>query len=245
MDKEWYKSWFDSPFYYILYKDRNEQEAKEFIDRLLAFLSPEKDARMLDLACGRGRYSRYLASKGFQVVGLDLSLSSIAFAREFETENLTFYRHDMRQPFRTNYFNFVFNFFTSFGYFDAEREHLRTIKNVANGLKPGGIFVLDFFNSDKVLSQLPADYSKKVDDYDFEIRKEFADGHIFKTISFFDAGRKFTFTEKVRAFSFADFGRLFEAAGLEMMHHFGDYFLNPYNHEQSDRLILIGKKVIE
>lgn len=242
MKPEWYKEWFDSPYYHILYKDRDEQEAKRFIDQLLSFLKPAANVSMLDLACGKGRYSRHLAAKGFEVVGIDLSPKSIEFARRFETDKLSFFTHDMRQPFRTNYFDYIFNFFTSFGYFNNEKDHLRTIKNVGFGLKENGTFVLDFFNSGKVVSALPKQEAKTVDGIEFEISKSYSSGHIFKEIRFHAAGKDYHFSEKVRAFQLADFQKMFSEAGLTLVEYFGDYHLHPFDEKYSDRLILITQK---
>jgi hypothetical protein len=50
---EWFKNWFDSPYYHLLYSNRDAIEAQKFIDQLLDFLQPSANARMLDLACGR------------------------------------------------------------------------------------------------------------------------------------------------------------------------------------------------
>ena len=116
--KEWFAEWFDSPYYHVLYRDHNEQEAHDFLDRIIKNITPQyldrratSEVRMLDLACGKGRHSRYLAAQGFDVVGLDLSENSIAFAKQFEQPNLTFFQHDMRKPFRINYFDYIFNVF--------------------------------------------------------------------------------------------------------------------------------------
>ena len=122
MRKEWFANWFDSPYYHILYQKHNEQDAKKFLDILLAHLTPQyREAEkvhlsVLDLACGKGRHSRYMASKGFDVTGIDLAHKSIKYASQFEKENLTFFEHDMRKPFRINYFDFILNIFTSFGF---------------------------------------------------------------------------------------------------------------------------------
>ena len=70
--KNWFREWFDSPYYHLLYTNRNDEEAARFIDALLAFLKPSPGSRMLDVASGRGRHSRYLESKGFDVTGIDL-----------------------------------------------------------------------------------------------------------------------------------------------------------------------------
>src|SRR5690349_12319012 len=114
-EQAWFKSWFDSRFYHHLYANRDEQEARDFIDSLLQWLKPLPDARILDLGCGRGRHSKYLASHGFDVTGIDLAASSIDVAKMHQRDNLRFYRQDMRLPFGKTTFNFVFSFFTSFG----------------------------------------------------------------------------------------------------------------------------------
>ena len=43
-NKEWFEDWFDSPYYHILYKNRDENEAKNFISNLIDFLKPSKNS---------------------------------------------------------------------------------------------------------------------------------------------------------------------------------------------------------
>jgi 2-polyprenyl-3-methyl-5-hydroxy-6-metoxy-1,4-benzoquinol methylase len=81
---EWYLQWFNSPYYFKLYGKRNRKEAREFLDRLFNLLKPQEGAKVLDLACGRGRHSRYLAEKRFIVTGIDTSENSIAHSKQFE-----------------------------------------------------------------------------------------------------------------------------------------------------------------
>ena len=56
--KQWYASWFDTPYYHILYKDRDYKEAQQFMDTLTQYLNLPEQASVLDLACGKGRHSR-------------------------------------------------------------------------------------------------------------------------------------------------------------------------------------------
>src|ERR1700720_4098584 len=98
---DWFREWFDSPYYHQLYFERDEKEASAFINRLLSALHPPPDSRILDLACGRGRHSLIFAGKGVDVTGIALSARSIAYARQFEKDNLHFYQHDMRQTLCT------------------------------------------------------------------------------------------------------------------------------------------------
>ena len=240
---EWFEDWFDSPYYHTLYKYRDDDEAEGFIDRLIDKLKLPLQAKILDLACGKGRYSRHLAQKGFEVTGIDLSPKSIAFARQFEKDNLSFYTHDMRSLFRTNYFDLIVNFFTSFGYFDKEEEDIKVLKNVHSGLKPNGLFILDFFNSQYVIDRLIGSDQKDIDGISFHIKKQLNHKHVIKSITFEDKGQRWLFQEKVRLFRHADFERMFAQSKLEIVESFGNYALEPYHEYNSPRLILIAKAI--
>ena len=243
MKREWFAEWFDSPYYHTLYKNRDENEARRVLDNLLRALDLPAEARILDLACVKGRHARYLAEQGFDVTGLDISASSITFARQFEHEKLHFYQHDMRLPFRVNYFDAVVNFFTSFGYFQHDRDHVRTLKNVCRNLRPGGLFLLDYFNAEWVKSTLVRREAKTVDGIPFEIRRTVRGGHVYKTIDFVTGGRHFAFRERVRLFTLNDFNALFEQAGFQIRNTFGSYALEAFDAGQSRRLIIIGQKI--
>lgn len=242
MKKEWFAEWFDSPYYHTLYKNRDDNEAQKTLDNLLHALDLPASARILDLACGKGRHSRYLASKGFDLTGLDISDSSITFARQFENEHLAFYQHDMRLPFRINYFDAVMNMFTSFGYFETDRDHLLALKNVQRGMKPGGLLLLDYFNSQWVREHIVRAEVKTVDNIEFHMKKSIRGGHVFKTVEFVAGERLFHFRERVRLFTLAEFQSLFSAAGLELRHIYGSYDLSVFDVNTSKRLILIAQK---
>ena len=153
-DTSWFASWFDSPYYHVLYKDRDDSEAADFMDRLTQYLHLHPSSKILDLACGKGRHSRYLSSLGYDVTGVDLSTQSITYAKKFEKENLKFAVHDMCLPYKNAAFNTVFNLFTSFGYFDNEEDNLRTIKAIKANLSSNGLAVIDFLNVCYVASNL-------------------------------------------------------------------------------------------
>jgi len=114
-ENPWFKDWFNSPYYHQLYQHRDDSEAMQFVKKMISFLHPNPNSRMLDVACGKGRHSKALADMGFDVTGIDLSSESIAEAKKSEADNLHFYEHEMRLPFWINYFEFAFNLFTSFG----------------------------------------------------------------------------------------------------------------------------------
>lgn len=242
MPKKWFQNWFSSPYYHILYHQRNDEEAEYFIDNLCAFLKPKPEAKILDIACGRGRHSVYLNKKGYDVTGIDLSNANIKFAQQFEKENLQFFIHDMRHTFYINYFDIAFNLFTSFGYFETEKDHLKALRAFNKSLKKSGILVLDYFNSEKIIRLLASHEVKHVDGIDFRITKKVENGKIIKNISFEHKNKEFSFNEEVKSFSKKDFEEMFAKSGFKILNQFGDYSLNPFDEVKSDRLIFICQK---
>jgi SAM-dependent methyltransferase len=239
---DWFEQWFNSPYYYVLYKERDSAEAHSFLDALIEFLKPAPGASILDVACGKGRHSVYLNKLGYDVTGFDLSHESIAYDKQFENERLSFYIHDMREISWVNCFDYVFNLFTSFGYFDREHDNVKTIKANSAALKQGGILVLDFMNAEKVIKHLPFNETKTINGISFNIKKYIEDDYIVKEITFTDKGKRFHFYERLQIFHLSDFEKYFEDCHLSIQHVFGDYKLSDFNLQQSDRLILIAKK---
>jgi SAM-dependent methyltransferase len=239
--ESWFEVWFDSPYYHILYSHRDDEEAVFFLNNLLQFLNPEKASKMLDLACGRGRHALFLHAQGYSVTGVDLSPSNIQFAQALAEDGLEFMVHDMRNLLISNYFDYVFNLFTSFGYFDHPHEHSKTVVNMATSLKKGGKVVLDFLNIHAI--GLTNEVQKKsYEGYTFHITKHIEGNTIVKTIVVEREGDSHTYQERVALLGKADFEILFEQAGLHIEQFFGNYALEPFDESTSDRLILVGCK---
>jgi len=239
---EWFGEWFGSPYYHILYKDRDQNEAKLFLDNLIQYLNLKRDDQILDLACGRGRHAIYLNNKGLNVTGIDISRENIEEVQKHQNERLKFYIHDMRFTFKRDAFNYILNFFTSFGYFDTKEENESVVNAAAVGLVKGGKFLIDFLNPYTVVHELAPEEIKEINGIQFHITKKIDDGFIIKDIKFADQGRNFHFYEKVKAIRRMEFLEYFENTGLEVVEIFGDYHLNPYVAEKSERMIFLLQK---
>jgi len=241
----WFEKWFDSSFYHKLYANRDEKEAAGFINELLNELHPAPYSRMLDLGCGNGRHSKRLAAKGFDVTGIDLAASSIRDAKKYENTTLRFYRQDMRMPFGKNAFDYVFNFFTSFGYFNNPDDDNKVVRNISTALKPGGLLVMDYINAAYAERRLTATEEKEIDGIIYHINRWADEKYIFKKISIEEElfGQPLEYTEQVRKFSLHDFKKLFKNNGLRLINVFGDYQLNSYDSETSPRIVMIAKKI--
>ncbi len=238
----WYNKWFGTQYYDLLYNQRNDQEAQEFLEHLVRYLQPLINSRFLDLACGKGRHSVYLNSLGFDVTGIDLSETNISYCKKFENEKLHFHVHDMRRVFCTNVFDFVLNLFTSIGYFEHSYHNQLTINSAATALKPGGRLVIDFLNAYKAVNDLKPYQKIKIDKIEFEITKKHEDGFILKTIRVIDDNTEKFFYEKVQALTLDDFNVYIEKAGLKTISCFGNYQLKSFDKMNSERLIIIAEK---
>jgi SAM-dependent methyltransferase len=240
---EWFASWFDSVHYHKLYGYRDDTEAARFLDELIARLRPGRKARVLDLGCGAGRHSKYLASRGLRVAGMDLAAGSIREAKKSEQPGLRFLRHDMRVPFGRDAFDYVFNFFTSFGYFEEPGEHLAVVRNMATSLRQGGRVVLDYLNVSYAETRLTSEEVKEIDGVIYRLTRWADARSFFKRIVVEDgAGTPLEYVERVARFTLQDFERMFALHGLGIEEVHGDYRLSSYDTLTSPRMILVARK---
>ena len=239
---EWFADWFDSEYYPVLYKNRDDQEAFDFISTLLQHLKLPSGSKVLDLACGRGRHSRYLHQSGFEVYGFDLSGESIKDARKQAPKGLRFFEHDMRVPFPVRELDAIFNLFTSFGYFDNEAQNISVLHNIYDSLQPQGVFVLDYLNAHWVQQHLVAHETKLIDGISFTLNRRIENKQIIKEISIRDGEKQSAFAEKVSAIFLHDFERLLHETGFTIKQVWGNYQGQNFDQESSKRVILICQR---
>jgi len=239
----WFERWFDSHHYHSLYTHRDGREASRFVDAMVRRLRPPLGSTMLDLGCGVGRHARFLASKGFDVTGLDLSPRSIRKSRKLGRPGLRFEQGDMRVPFGENRFDYIVNLFTSFGYFEGLGEHLVVMRNVADALKPGGRLVLDYLNACLAERKLVPHEEKTLDGRRYRITRWTDEGHFFKKIVVGSPrSTSVEYVERVAKLTLKEFGLLFGLHELRIEEVFGDYAFGPYRQATSPRLIVVARK---
>ena len=239
---KWFESWFDTEFYHLLYNNRDEAEAEGFVKNLCIFLKLHPGAALADVACGKGRHCRVLASLGHHVLGMDISQASIDYANSLSGTKEQYAVHDMRKPFPAVQLDAAFNLFTSFGYFETEEEDLSALQNVLLSLKPGGVFVQDYLNPAYTLSNLKTEETVFRGDVKFEIHRYEQNGCVKKDIRVTQGAEISLFQESVKLYSAADFHRLHTNAGFRVINTFGDYSLNPFDEKTSPRIILVSEK---
>lgn len=244
IQNEWFEDWFDSPYYHLLYKNRSEEEANQFVEKCVEVLATKPNETLLDLACGKGRHSVAFAAHGLDVTGVDLSRESIEYALQSETAFLHFYVHDMRNIFRTNYYDYVCNLFTSFGYFKNQNEHVSAAKSIIAALKPQGKFLIDFVNKNHAIDNIALNKQETIvkGDVTFRIERKFMNNKFIKDISIADGDKQLHFQESVNCFTMMQLTDLFANFGLKLLATYGNYQLDSYNEQHSPRMILIFQK---
>jgi 2-polyprenyl-3-methyl-5-hydroxy-6-metoxy-1,4-benzoquinol methylase len=231
--KDWFEIWFDSPYYPLLYKHRDESEANGFIQAVANWVNLPKGSACLDIACGRGRHSVSLHQLGFDVLGIDLSVQSIEEAKKMEQDGLRFEVRDMRTPFPKPGFHLALNIFTSFGYFEHSSDHQAAMNAFASALLPGGILIMDYLSPKSVNvadNKVAAPVQEIVaEEVRFQIRKYIEGDYVRKDIEVRHDGKVHQFFEKVRLFEVEDLQELGRSCGLFPADVRGDYDLSPWS----------------
>lgn len=237
----WYKEWFGEE-YLELYSHRDESEAEEHIGFVERHLTGARPRAVLDLACGAGRHTAALRRRGYRTLGVDLSLTLLARMR---TQGLPRVAGDMRRlPFAAGSFDWVLNFFTSFGYFESERENFMVLEEVVRILTPGGWLLIDLMNPGPALANLKPRDGQELDGRRTEIERWYDAGRqrMNKRIMVSSPGEPpRAFLESVRLYQPEEVTVGLRWAGLEVAGLFGNFQGDPYERD-SERLILLCTK---
>lgn len=246
---DWFEEWFDSPLYEKLYANRDEEEAARLVELLEETLSLNECSTILDLGCGRGRHSINLHKKGYQVTGIDLSEQAIATARQkaktFDYD-IEFKVRDMRDPLPET-FDAIVNLFTTFGYFKSEEENAAVFDSVNQMLKPGGVFVFDYLNANKVRENFIPSEEGEFQGIHYEIRRYIKDNAIHKEIHF--SGNKIggekKYTERVKLYDLSWFKQELADRNLFVDNVYGEYDGSDFEPETSSRLMILSHSPAE
>jgi SAM-dependent methyltransferase len=139
-------------------------------------------------------------------------------------------------------YEWVCNFFTSFGYFDLKSDNQAAFNSLSAALKPGGVFLMDFFNPTYVLNHLVSQETVIKQGISFEINRWAEEGFLYKSIDFADQKDTYHFEEKVELISKSDFLEYAVNSGLSSTGMLGDYQLNEFDDQNSPRMIFLWTK---
>jgi SAM-dependent methyltransferase len=216
-----------------------------FIEERLAV---ERGGIILDLGCGAGQHAVELASRGYSVVGYDLSLTMLARAADEAQERnqkLNLLHGDMREMVFDEMFDGIFCWATSFGFFDEEK-NIQVAQRIFRALRKGGMFLVDVVNRDFAAQQQPSlvwfegDGCVCMD----EMRVDFITSRLrVKRMVMLDDGRTREVEYSIRLYSLHELGRLLHDVGFKVTEVSGrsatpGVFLGA----ESPRLIVLAEK---
>jgi len=219
--KPWWEELFGDD--YLRTFDRlSAKHISREVDFVENSLGVEKGAVILDLACGAGQHAVELASRGYNVVGYDLSLAMLARAADEAQERqqkLNFLQGDMREMAFEEMFDGVYCWATSFGYFDEER-NLSVLQRIHRALRQGGMLLLDVINRDYVAPRSPSlvwfegDGCVCMDDMHVDF---FTSRLRVKRTVMFDDGRSRELDYSIRLYALHELGKLLHDSGFKVV----------------------------
>lgn len=245
MKEDWFKKWFASDYYLKVYEHRDEVEAYELVNLIQRTIDLSTKVKVLDICCGCGRHSLELAKRGYNVTGFDLSNFLILRAKERAATlnergiKVQFLVKDMRRfNFHARY-DLAINVFSSFGYFESDKENFSLFHNTFYSLRRKGFFVFDFLNSIYLRKNLIPQTISYVDGLKMIQKRRIEDGFVFKDIII---GRE-KFFERIKLYSYRELIKALSHHGFKIIKIFGNYYGERFSEENSERMIIFAMKV--
>ncbi len=243
MSKEWFEKSFQED-YLKIYAHRDEVKATQELEQLIPYLDIQPGKTALDLCCGQGRHSRWLAQLGLRVVAVDLSAVLLQEAIK-QSLNLPvlYMRADARDiPFHEE-MDYVFNLFTSFGYFVEDEENEKVLKQASKALKSGGYFLMDYLNPEYLRAHLVPYSESKGKGLEILQYRTVNEAFVQKRIVIKEQGETSRqYEERVKLYSLEQLQSMLNQQDFDILHVFGNYDATPYEADRSPRMIFICKK---
>lgn len=237
----WYAERFDAT-YLEAYAHRDATEAGRAAHCLLEPLGV-RGQRILDLACGAGRYLDAVGALGARMVGLDLSMALLRAAHGAAGQPLHLVRGDVRRlPFRAATFQGVISMFTSFGYFPTAAEDAEVLHEAARVLRPGGFLVLDVFNAVALPAALTPESRRQSGRWDIHERRWLEGDQVHKDITLRAGTETRTYHEAVRLWPAPALSQAIVAAGFAIEALRGDYDGGEFVADRSPRAIVVARR---
>jgi len=218
--RPWWEELFSEDFVRANWKVSDEQIKREvtFVEESLG-VAP--GGIVLDLGCGSGQHAVELASRGYGVVGYDLSLYQLALAADIAQERsqkINFLQGDMREMAFEEMFDGIFCWNTTFGYFEEDK-NFSVAERAFRALRPGGMLLVDVINRDFVAAHTPSSVWFEGDScvcMDDAVIDYFTSRLRVKRSVILDDGRTRECTYSVRLYSFHELGKLLHEVGFRV-----------------------------
>lgn len=206
---------------------------------------------ILEMACGTGNLTYYLAEKGYKVTCFDISddMLSIAYNKLVGFNNVKILSQDMINFNINKKFDVVISICDSINYIINSDDLYKTFKNVYNHLEDGGIFIFDI-NSYYKLKYIIANniFLDEKDNIFYIWQNEFNEENNLSNfyLTFFINSKNneyFRFDEEhvERAYKISEIKELLNKANFHNITCYGDFTFNEPS-DKTERIHFIAKK---
>jgi SAM-dependent methyltransferase len=200
---------------------------------------------VLDVCCGYGRHCRALRELGVRSFGVDLSTDLLARALEVypDLEGRIVCGDARALPVATGGLDAAVSLFSSFGYFGEEGDRALLLE-VGRVLRPGGVFVLDLLNPERVRAELIPVSTATRGGLEIEERRFLGDGgrRVVKEVHHkAPDGTTGSWREEVRLYAAGELEPWLAKAGIGVEAILGDFDGSAVS-AHSPRQILLGRR---
>lgn len=245
--RQWFEDLFNDDYARTLPKldDRYLEREVRFIEDALGC---DKGATILDLGCGPGEQAVALAGRGYEVIGIDLSLAMLARAADEAAEKnqrINFLQGDMRDLTFDDAFDGIYCWGTTFGYFD-DVKNAEVIQKIHKALRRGGRFLLDVVNRDYIAARMPSMVWFEGDGcvcMDEAQLNGITSRLIVKRTMMMEDGRQREIEYSIRLYSLHELGKVLHDNGFRVAEASGDSSTpGKYFGSESPRLLILAEK---
>jgi len=236
----------------IRWKSRLERETP-FLQNLF---TEKRIRKVVDLACGSGHHCKLFHKWGCEVIGIDPSEELLKIAKEGlseEDESIRFIKADFQNfnEYIDTEVDAVFCLGNSLPHILSIEDMKTALGNVNKILKPGGVFVFQNRNYDKLLGskdrfQFPTTFRAADNEEIFFRFNDFENTNIrFNIVHFTRVGDRWiheVFSTKLMPWQYEDFSAMITEIGFAGQHYYGDFTGTPFDPDSSTDLVGLVRK---
>ena len=250
----------DKKFYDLLSPDFDlmvswEKRLKNEAPFFQKLFEENKVKKILDLACGTGHHSTFFAKSGYEVTGVDLSEKMLQIARKNAkgVSGVRFVKAGFLDvyPKLKDRFDAVICLGNSLPHLLSQKDLKKTLLNIYNLLNPGGIFILQNRNYDKILKKKIRFMAPNIVETQdgrvvfFRLVDFLKDKVLFNLATFRQKEGKWSFQTKstyLRPILRKEIENLLIGQGFKEQKFYGDYNFSLFRRYLSEDLIIFARK---
>ena len=130
-----------SKFYDLIYSFKDYKKESQILIEYIKKYKKSKGNNLLELGCGSGKHLFYLKDK-YNCLGTDINKGILNEAK-INVQNVKFKQVDMVDFNLNAKFDIIVSLFSAIGYVKTKSNLKKTIKNISNHLKIGGVVIIE------------------------------------------------------------------------------------------------------